>query len=93
MTKQTSVVVIGSLRIKIPAQLFIPPDTEPFQFSKVPTFFSYFAKKTYCGPVIYPTEVWRPLKGKVANSADPDQMPHQGLHCLQQVQPFFSENI
>ena len=34
--------------------------------------------------------VWRPLKGYLASSADPDQMPQnaasdQGLHCLQIV--------
>ena len=41
---------------------------------------------------------WRPLKGYLANSADPDQMPQnaasdQGLHFLQIVQPIFSRNI
>ena len=37
---------------------------------------------------IYLIAVWRPLKGQLANSADPDQMlqnaaSDQGLHCLQ----------
>ena len=42
----------------------------------------------------YPIVVWRPLKRKLANSADPDQiLQDQGLHCLQIVQPFFSMNI
>ena len=40
----------------------------------------------------------RPLKGYLANSADPDHTPQnaasdQGLHCLQIVQPFFSQKI
>ena len=34
-----------------------------------------------------PIVTWKPVKGSQANSADPDQMPHnvasdQGLHCL-----------
>ena len=36
---------------------------------------------------INPFLYWKPIKGSLANSADPDQMPHnvvagQGLHCL-----------
>ena len=37
--------------------------------------------------VIYPFAYWKPLKGILANSEDPDEMQHhaafhQGLHCL-----------
>ena len=44
--------------------------------------------KTYF--VVYPIVVGRPIKGYLANSADPDQTPQnaasdQGLHCLQIV--------
>ena len=49
-------------------------------------------------PYYWSIEGWRPLKGYLANSADPDQTPQnaasdQGLHCLQIVQPFFFRNI
>ena len=46
----------------------------------------------YCNQAAgaYPNMVWRPLKGQLANSADPDHMlqnvaSDQGLHCLQIV--------
>ena len=40
-----------------------------------------------------PTLVWKPQKGYLANSVDPDQMPlnaasDQGLHCLHHMQEF-----
>ena len=45
-----------------------------------------------------PIVVGTPLKGYLANSADPDQTPQkaasdQSLHCLQILQPFFSRNM
>ena len=41
----------------------------------------------------YTTLIWRPLKGYVANNADPDQMQknaasNMDLHCLHQIQEF-----
>ena len=43
---------------------------------------------TGSGIMLYPILVWRPSKGQLANSVDPDQMLHdvvsdQGFHCSQ----------
>ena len=43
---------------------------------------------TGSGIILYSILVWRPSKGQLANSADPDQMLHdvasdQGFHCSQ----------
>ena len=40
-----------------------------------------------CSYMCWPIVVWRPLKGYLTNSADPDQnaSSDQGLHCLQIV--------
>ena len=52
-----------------------------------------------CSPSLHLTHCsLETLKGYLAYSADPDQMlqnvaPDQDIHCLQVVQPFFSQNI
>ena len=52
-----------------------------------PSFVYPFTNKPKHLQLSSPILTWKPVKGSQANSADPDQMPHnvasdQGLHCL-----------